>query len=272
MQAYSYSPLEMLRSFWRNRRLLSALIKREVVGRYQGSVLGLLWSLFNPILMLSVYTFVFSVVFKARWSGGGDSKSEFALVLFSGLLVFNLFAECLNKAPSLIISNANYVKKVIFPLETLPFVSFGAALFHAIVAFLVWLVFYIALIKIPPATIFLTPVMLLPVLFISIGAGWLFASLGVFFRDVSQIIGIFTTALLFLSPVFYPMSTLPEEYQKLLYYNPMTLSIEFVRKTMIEGGTPDWQLFSSYLLATFAFALLSFAWFQKTRKGFADVL
>lgn len=272
MQAYSYSPLGMLKSFWGNRSLLLALIRREVIGRYQGSTLGLLWSLFNPILMLSVYTFVFSVIFKARWSGGSDSKAEFALVLFSGLLVFNLFAECLNRAPSLIISNANYVKKVIFPLEILPIVSFGAALFHTLVGFLVWLVFYIFLIKYPPTTIFLTPVMLLPVLFMSLGAGWLLASLGVFFRDVSQIVGVFTTALLFLSPVFYPASSLPPEYQELLYYNPMTLSIELVRMTMIQGASPDWEQFTRYLLISLVFALLSYAWFQKTRKGFADVL
>lgn len=272
MPTHPYSPQEMFRTFWTHRGLLLALIKREVVGRYQGSILGLLWSFFNPILMLSVYTFVFSVVFKARWHGGGDSKAEFALVLFSGLLVFNLFAECLNRAPSLIISNANYVKKVIFPLEILPFVSLGAALFHATVGFIIWLIFYTFLITHPPASILLAPIMLLPILLISLGAGWLLASLGVFFRDVSQITGIFTTALLFMSPVFYPVTSLPEEYQKILYYNPMTLSIELIRNTMIEGITPNWSTFLEYLLGSFIFSALSFAWFQKTRKGFADVL
>lgn len=272
MQSYPTSPLEIFRSSWRNRRLISALTKREVVGRYQGSLFGLLWSLFNPILTLAVYTFVFSVVFKARWSGGSDSKAEFALVLFAGLLVFNLFSENINRAPSLILSNANYVKKVIFPLEILPIISLGAALFHTVISLIVWLVFYSIFIALPPLTILLTPIALIPIVLISLGAGWLLSSLGVFFRDVSQIIGICTTALLFMSPVFYPVSALPVEYQKFLYYNPLTPSIEFIRDVMIKGTTPNPRDFALYFMGSLAFALISFAWFQKTRKGFADVL
>lgn len=272
MQSYATSPLEIFRSSWRNRRLISALTKREVVGRYQGSLFGLLWSLFNPILTLGVYTFVFSVVFKARWSGGSDSKAEFALVLFAGLLVFNLFSENINRAPGLILSNTNYVKKVIFPLEILPIISLCAALFHTVISLVVWLAFYSIFISLPPLTILLTPIVLVPIVLISMGAGWLLSSLGVFFRDVSQIIGIFTTALLFMSPVFYPVSALPVAYQKFLYYNPLTPSIEFIREVMIQGVIPNPREFALYFLGSLVFALISFAWFQKTRKGFADVL
>lgn len=123
MQNFSASPREMFASLYRNRNLVLALVKREVVGRYRGSFMGLIWSFLNPVFMLAVYTFVFSFVFKARWSVGSDSKAEFALVLFSGLIVFNIFAECVNKAPGLIVSNVNYVKKVVFPLEVLPWVA-----------------------------------------------------------------------------------------------------------------------------------------------------
>lgn len=272
MLSYATSPLEIFRSSLRNRRLIAALAKREIIGRYQGSLFGLLWSLFNPILTLAVYTFVFSVVFKARWSGGSDSKAEFALVLFAGLLVFNLFSENINRAPGLILSNANYVKKVIFPLEILPVVSLCAALFHMAISLLVWLAFYSIFIAPPPLTILLTPIVLVPLMLISLGTGWLLSSLGVFFRDVSQIIGIFTTALLFMSPVFYPVSALPEAYQKFLYYNPLTPSIEFVRSVMIQGIIPAPKDFLLYFLGSLVFAMISFAWFQKTRKGFADVL
>src|SRR5688572_14905082 len=142
MQHFSISPAEMVASFWRNRSLLRALIEREVIGRYRGSVMGILWSFFNPILMLAVYTFLFSVVFKARWNGGSDSKAEFSLVLFAGLIAFNLFAECINKSPTLIISRVNYVKKVIFPLEILPWVTLGSAVFHALISVIVWLIAY----------------------------------------------------------------------------------------------------------------------------------
>jgi lipopolysaccharide transport system permease protein len=143
MRHFSVSPIEMMVTIWRARGLVWSMIRREVVGRYRGSVMGLLWSFFNPVLMLAVYTFVFSVVFKARWVGGSDSKTEFALVLFAGLMVFNLFSECVNRAPSLIISNVNFVKKVIFPLEILPIVAFGSAAFHFFVSTVVWFVFYL---------------------------------------------------------------------------------------------------------------------------------
>ncbi len=125
MQQFYASPKEMIASLWRHRELIRASVKREILGRYRGSAMGLLWSFFNPVFMLTVYTFVFSEVFKARWSAGSESKTEFALVLFAGLIVFNLFSECINRAPSLILSNPNYVKKVVFPLEILPFCCFA---------------------------------------------------------------------------------------------------------------------------------------------------
>ena len=143
MQKYSSSPAEMINSIWRNRQLIGVLVRREVLGRYQASVMGIAWSFLNPLLMLIIYTFVFSVVFKARWSGGSDSKIEFALLLFAGLIFFSLFSECFTKAPSLIVSNINYVKKVVFPLEILPVISLGAALFHFIVSFCVWVGVYL---------------------------------------------------------------------------------------------------------------------------------
>jgi lipopolysaccharide transport system permease protein len=153
MQNFSIAPTEMVNSLWRNRNLVRSLVHREVVGRYRGSFMGILWSFFNPIFMLLVYTFVFSVVFKARWNSGSDSKTEFALVLFAGLLVFNLFSECFNRAPSLILSNVNYVKKVVFPLEILPWVTLGSALFHAAISLIVWFCAYIFFIGIPSVTV-----------------------------------------------------------------------------------------------------------------------
>ena len=125
----------MAASVWRNRSLIVAMVKREVVGRYRGSIMGLAWSFFSPLLMLMIYTFVFSVVFKARWGvGGEESKTDFAIILFVGMIVHGLFAECVNRAPALILSNVNYVKKVIFPLEILPWVAFGSALFHTAIS------------------------------------------------------------------------------------------------------------------------------------------
>jgi lipopolysaccharide transport system permease protein len=224
MQQFPVLPKEIFRSLWRNRGLINALIQREVVGRYRGSFMGILWSFFNPVFMLAVYTFVFSVVFKARWSGGGDSKTEFALVLFAGMIVFSLFSECVNRAPNLILSNANYVKKVVFPLEILPIVNIGAALFHLLISLIVWLIFYIIFFGIPQLTLLLFPVVLLPLILFTLGISWILASLGVYLRDVGQIVGVITTALMFLSPIFYPVTALPKEYQILLHLHSPWLS------------------------------------------------
>lgn len=272
MQNFSASPREMAASFWRNRSLIRALAQREVIGRYRGSFMGILWSFINPIFMLAVYTFVFSFVFKARWSTDSDSKTEFALVLFSGLMVFNIFAECINRAPGLIPSNINYVKKVVFPLEILPWVSLGASLFHALVSLLVWLTAYIVLFGTPHLSILLIPIVIAPLLLFVMGLSWLLASLGVYLRDVTQFIGILTTTLMFLSPIFYPATALPEEYRSLLYINPLTLIIEQTRDVLFWSKSPDYMTLIIYTSISALIAWVGFAWFQKTRKGFADVL
>jgi lipopolysaccharide transport system permease protein len=272
MQSFSISPREMVASLWRNRSLTKALIKREVLGRYRGSTFGMLWSFFNPVFMLLVYTFVFSVVFKSRWPGGSDSKIEFALVLFAGLTIFNVFAECFNRAPSLILSNVNYVKKVVFPLEVLPWVSLGSALFHSAISLVVWLIFYCVFFGVPHPEALLFPILMLPLLLMTMGLSWFLAALGVYIRDIAQIIGLVTTTLMFLSPIFYPVSALPTEYQALLLFNPLTPVIEQGRALLVWGLIPDWKMFSIYLVIALAGGWLGFAWFQKTRKGFADVL
>ena len=272
MQKFAASPIQMLASLWRNRELIKASAKREVLGRYRGSFLGLLWSFFNPLFMLAVFTFVFSVIFQARWGGGSGSKTEFALLLFAGLLVFNLFAECINRAPSLILSNTNYVKKVVFPLEILPFVGLLSALFHTLISLGVWLIAYVIFFGVPHLTVFYLPVVLVPFCQFLMGLSWALASLGVFLRDVSQFIGVVVTTLMFLSPIFYPVSALPEAYQHILYLNPLTSAIEMTRDVLYWGKLPDFQVLALYWLVTVAVACFGFAWFQKTRKGFADVL
>jgi lipopolysaccharide transport system permease protein len=262
----------MLKSLWGNRELIAQMTRREVVGRYKGSVMGLLWSFLNPVFMLTVYSFVFSVVFKARWSGAGESQTQFAVILFAGMTVHALFAEVLNRAPGIIFGNVNYVKKVIFPLEILTVVSLGAALFHALVSLLVLLVAFAMLNGFIHWTAIFAPLVLLPLMLLSLGFGWILSSLGVFVRDIGQLIGVFTTALLFLSPVFFPVSALPESFQPWLNLNPLTFIIEQSREVLIWGHLPDWQGLTLYSIGAGIFAWLGFFWFQKTRKGFADVL
>lgn len=263
----------MVASLWRNRQLILQMSKREVVGRYRGSVMGMAWSFFNPVLMLAVYTFVFSVVFQTRWGVAGEaSKTSFAILLFVGMIVHGLFAECANRAPSLILGNVNYVKKVVFPLEILPWVAMGSALFHAAISLLVLLVAQLVFHQSLPWTVVLFPLVLLPLLLATMGAAWFLAAIGVYLRDVSQTIGIITTVLLFLSPIFYPISALPEQYRIWLHLNPLTFIIEEGRKTLVFGQMPDWSGWGVYMVVSVAIAWMGFWWFQKTRKGFADVL
>ncbi len=270
--AHSISPFTLLSSLKIHWNLIHSLIRREVVGRYRGSVLGLLWSFFNPVLMLAIYTFVFSVVFKARWLEGSESKTEFALVLFAGLMLYNFFAECVTRAPGLVLSNVNYVKKVVFPLEILPVVILGSAFFHFLVSLVVWLIFYLTFFGVPPASFVFITILLLPFMLMVLGLGWFLASIGVYLRDVSQVIGLITSALMFLSPIFYPVTALPENYRWLLQINPLTFVIEQARAAMIWGSALDWTGLAFYTLFAAMTAWFGFAWFQKTRKGFADVL
>ena len=276
MNPHAPQPLSitsLIVSLWRNRQIIVQMTKREVVGRYKGSVMGLLWSFFNPILMLTMYTFVFSVVFKSRWGfGGEESKTQFAVLLFVGMIVHGLFSDVLNRAPSFILSNVNYVKKVIFPLEILPVIAMGAALFHSLTSFGVLLTAFVLFNDYLHWTVVLAPFVLLPLVILTLGLAWILASLGVFLRDVGQTIGIITTVMMFLSPVFYPVTALPEEFRPWLMANPLTFIIEQAREVLIWGHLPDWAGLGIYTLGATVVAWAGFVWFQKTRKGFADVL
>lgn len=272
MQNFSTSPFEMASSFFRHRELIMVLIKREVLGRYRGSAIGVLWAFLNPIIMMVMYTFVFSIIFKVRWIGNSDSNTAFALILFAGLIVFNLFAECFNRSPGLILANQNYVKKVIFPLEILPWVVIGSALFHALVSLAVWILTYIVLFGVPHLTIFFLPLVLLPFILFIAGIIWGFSALGVYFRDISQFINMFTSLLMFISPIFYPLSSIPEQYRYLFELNPITPTIEKIRSVLFFGIAPDFlSLLTNIFFGTLV-AYLGFYFFQKSRKGFADVL
>ncbi|PWU27764.1 lipopolysaccharide transport system permease protein [Pseudomonas citronellolis] len=276
MNPHAAAPVSLpslLRSLWAHGQLIVQMTRREVVGRYKGSVMGLLWSFLNPLFMLAVYTFVFSVVFKARWGGSEDeSRGQFAVILFAGMIVHGLFAEVLNRAPTLILGNVNYVKKVVFPLEILPVVSLAAALFHSLVSVVVLLGAKLLITGTLQWTSVFLPLVLLPLMIFTLGLAWFLASLGVYLRDVGQTIGILTTIMLFLSPVFFPVTALPENLRPLMMANPLTFIIEQARDVLIWGRLPAWRGLALYMLASSLTAWLGYAWFQKTRRGFADVL
>lgn len=266
------NPLSMIQNLWANRTLIQQFTKREVIGRYKGSYLGIFWSFLTPLLMLCVYTFVFSMVFKAKWSAGGDSKIEFALLIFSGLVTFTIFSELISRAPGLIVGNVNYVKKVVFPLEILPVVVLGSSLIHSCISFGILISGLFLFLGVFHWTLILVPLVMLPLVLFSLGLGWFFASLGVFLRDISQIVGIAVQALMLMSPIFYPISALPEKIRFIYYINPISYVVEDMRGILIWGQLPNWPWLIVGTVIGALVAIGGYAWFQKTRGGFADVL
>lgn len=265
-------PAALVASLVTHARLIVQLARREVVGRYRGSMLGLAWSFFNPLLMLAVYTFVFSVIFKARWAGADSGRASFAIFLFSGLLVHGFFAECVIRAPALVMANPSFVKRVVFPLEILPWVTLGSALFHGVISLFVLLAAQVATGHQLHLTAFYLPIVFVPLMMVTMGASWLLAGVGVYVRDIGHFIGVLVTVLLFLSPVFYPASALPEEFRPWLAFNPLTFIIEQTRAVLILGQPPAWRAWLKFTAASLVFMWFGFAVFQRLRRGFADVL
>ncbi len=258
------------------RTLIWQLGRREVLGRYRGSLLGVGWSFVTPVMMLAVYTFVFVDVFKARWPGAGHGSGgglTFALYIFAGLIVFNLFAEIAGRAPRLVVDQPNLVKKVAFPLEILPWVAVLSGLFHLALSVLVLLaaVAFLHPGGVQPSAAAL-PLVLLPFLPFLLGLGWLLSALGVFIRDIGQIMNFVVSLAMFLSPVFYPLESLSEPMRTWMYFNPLTTIIDNVRRVLLQGLWPDWNALALFAAAASAFAVLAAVLFQATRKGFADVL
>jgi lipopolysaccharide transport system permease protein len=275
MITHSGSPRSMVASLFGNRTLIARMTKREVIARYRGSFIGLAWSFFNPILLLIVYTLVFSLVFKFRWGDdrfGADGDGNLAIMIFSGMIVHALFSDAFIRSPALITSNSNFVKRVVFPLEILPWVTMGAALFHLVVSLTVLVVAQTLVTGQVHPTILLIPLALLPLVLFTMGISWFFASAGVYFRDLAQASGIISTIMLFLSPVFYPLSAVPEDYRSLFYLNPLTYMIELIRDLVVFGQLPVLPHYVGYFLISTIVACLGYTWFQKTRRGFADVI
>jgi lipopolysaccharide transport system permease protein len=253
--------------------LLFKLTERDIFGRYRGSLLGITWSFVQPLMMLAVYTFVFSQVFQARWGGSSAASPRlFAMNLFVGLIVFNLFSEVMVRSPGLVTENPNYVKKVIFPLEILVPVALGSGLFHAGCSLLVLFAVQILLLHYLPLTALFLPFVWLPFLLGSLGLGWILSVLGVFLREMSQLIVVVMQMLMFLTPIFYPLSALPQEWRPLLRLNPLAPVIEETRAILLEGRSVSLYYIIAGSLAMLIFCEICFRVFLRSKGAFADVI
>jgi lipopolysaccharide transport system permease protein len=257
----------------RHGTLLRQLARREVIGRYQGSVLGLAWSFFNPLILLLVYTAFFTHALGMQAVEQGDARVPYSHVLFVGLIIHGFFAECAQRAPKLVLSNPSYVKKVVFPLEILPWVSVVSATFHFAVSLLVLTVFVLATGGTLPATFPLVVLLVPPLVLLCLAVGWLFAALGVYIRDLGQVVGLLVTAMMFTAPVFFPFERFGDTaFARVVALNPLTFLINQARDVTIWGRAPDVLGLGLYMLVAGLAAWAAYWWFQRARRGFADVL
>jgi lipopolysaccharide transport system permease protein len=269
--------IEVLRDvfnlFVRRRNLIGQLVKREIQSRYRGSILGILWSFVNPLMLLCVYTLVFGVIFQSRWSQHPSQRlSGFAVVLFCGLVAFNIYSECLVRAPGVVLNSPNFVKKVVFPLEALPVVLIGTAMFHGLISLSVLIAGHLLLGGRLHWTLLLTPIAALPLLLLTMGLSWLLASLGVFVRDIGQAVSVLVQMSMFVTPIFYPLELLPPAYRRWMVLNPLAAAIDDLRRVVLWGTPPDWPRFLLWLGGSGLVCFCGFAWFRMTKHAFADVV
>jgi lipopolysaccharide transport system permease protein len=261
--------VQVIRPLHTHRYLLGQLIKRDVLLRYRGAMFGVAWVFLNPLIMLAIFAYVFGQIFQARWPQQ-ETGAPFWLVLYSGLIAFNIFAEAVSRAPASVRGTPSYVKKIIFPLEILPLVPLGAALVHGTFNFLILLAALAWTGHLTPS-VALYPLMLLPLLLLALGLSWFFAAWGVFIKDMNQIVPPFVQMLMFLSPVLYPASAVPEILRPLYHYNPLGVVIESCRNAAL-GQAIDWPSWGTASAISLAIALLGHAFFRHSREEFADVI
>ncbi len=267
--AWFARPVDAFTTHW---SLVKELTRRDILGRYRGASFGLLWSLFGPLMILAIYSLAFGQIFKSRWQQAPGEDAAFGIVLFLGIIVHGFFAECLSRAPRLMIDNANYVKRVIFPLHVLPWSVVLSALFHMAMNMLVFVVLSALVYDRASPLLFLVPVVLAPLVLLTVATTWVVASLGVYVRDINQATPVVVTALFFLSSAIVPVHTLSPRYQAIFHLNPLTFFIDQVRNVALWGRPPDWVGLAQYAVVALVAVYLAHAWFRTTSKGFADVL
>lgn len=271
-QYQGQGPLAVFGCAWHYRQLVFRLTVREIEARFRGSLLGKVWAGILPLFMLGLYTFVFGVLLKVRWPGLEGSTLQVALLYFVGLILFDFVFECLTRAPALLAEQISYVKKVLFPLEILAWVVIGGALFRVAIGGAIMLVFYVAIDGVPPASALVLPVLVLPLALMALGFIWFLSAIGVYVRDFRHAVLMLGPVAMFLTPIFFPLSTVAEPLRSLLYLNPLTYVIETVRAALFLGEWPYWPALALYTAVAWGFAWAGRAWFLFVRGEFADVV
>lgn len=264
--------MSILKTIYKNGYLFRQLVKKDIAQRYQGSILGMLWPILVPIMMLIIYTFVFSEVFQAKWDIDTSDKYQFALVLFCGLTSFNVVSETMSRATTLVLSNVNYVKKVIFPLELLTPVTVCTALFNCSISFIILILAKFILYHDISPTLYQIILAFIPLVLLAGGLSFFVSAISVYLRDVGNFISILITVLMYVSPVFFPLTAVPDSFRTVCEANPMTFIIENFRNVILYNKSLDWKAFAISCLVSLSFYLIGIAVFKRAKEGFADVL
>jgi len=266
-------PWQILSNLTRHRQLIWQFTVRDVLGRYRGSYLGILWSMLRPLCMLAVFGVVFGYIFRARLSNDPhETKADFAMAMFCGLIVFDCVAECLARAPTLVLSNTNYVTKVVFPLEILPVSVVMASLAHVVLSLIPLFTAYVVVHGFIHPTALFIPLLLVPIALLCLGAMWIFSSLGVFIRDINSFVPVLITILMYGSAIFYPLSRVPESIRPFVAANPIAVLVDQMRNVFMWGRLPNWGAVGTTLATCCIVAVLGYAFFMSTRRAFADVI
>ncbi|PWU08213.1 MAG: hypothetical protein C5B51_08190 [Terriglobia bacterium] len=266
-RAFSYPLL----TIWRNRGLIRTMVRRDVLGRYRGSFAGIFWTVINPLLLMLTYFFVFGIVLQARF-GGDQSRSSFALYFLAGMLPWLAFSEAAGRSASVLVEHRNFIKKLVFAVETLPLNLVAAGLVSEFFAIVLFCAFLVAARGNVPLTVAWLPLLLVPQILFTAGVSWFLAALGVFLRDLGQIIGFLLTLWFFVTPICYPESSLPADLLPVFSKNPIYVLVRGYRAVLLENRAPDWEALWKLWVLSAAVFILGHAWFYKLRKSFADVI
>lgn len=265
-------PWEILRALAVHGALLRQFTLRDILARYRGSYLGVAWSLLRPLGMLTVYVAVFGFILRPQLGDGvGTTKLDFALSMFCGLILFDFFAESVGRAPTLVVSKPNFVTKVVFPLEILSLSAVAAALVQLVIS-LVPFIGGVLLVRGVPATALLLPLVIAPLICLALGVSWLLSSLGVFVRDLNAAVPVLLTVLMFASAIFYSLESVPAEWRWLFELNPIAVLVDDARRVLLLGQTPAWGRLGGTYAAGVLVAVGGYAFFMRTKRGFADVI
>ena len=260
-----------VRSLWQNRALMRSMVARDIASRYQGSFFGALWTVLNPLLLMATYFFVFGVVLRSRWSGDA-SQSGYVLYFLAGMLPWLAFSEAAGRAPNVVLEHRTFVSKLVFPIDTLPANLVVAGLVTELFGLAIFLTGLLIARGSVPITALWLPVILIPQILLTMGVAWILAAIGVFMRDLGQVIGFLLTLGFFLTPICYPEASLPEAAMRLMQFNPIYILVHGYRMMLLEGQAPliaqvGWLWVGSGLLA-----IGGYGWFHRLQKSFADVI